>query len=145
MLHNSLRDFLEYNRTRIAPVSVDVPLISNQDVRMNIALIKQYHENMPQHEAEQVVFDSLQRLGLGHIAYKRNTALTAEERFCVMLLRAVMVEDAVVVIDRPFKLIPHLKDVDYIFQILEKVEDLYVSCHIYDYKWMAEKYGVLCQ
>lgn len=140
-----MRDFLDDNRKRVAPVSIDVPLISNQDVRMNIALIKQYHENMPQHEAEQVVFDSLQRLGLGRIAYKRNTALTAEERFCVMLLRAVMVQDAVVVIDRPFKLIPHLKDVDYIIQILKKVEDLYVSCHIYDYKWMAEKYGVLCQ
>ena len=130
----------KYGR-QAAPVSADVPLISNQDVWMNIALIKQYHENMPRQEAEQVVLNALQRLGLLSIAYKRNPALTNEERFCVMLLRAVMVRDAMVIIDRPLKIIPNLKDYDFIFQILKKIDDFYETCHIYDYKWMAEKYG----
>jgi ABC-type polar amino acid transport system ATPase subunit len=124
-----------------APVSADVPLISNQDVWMNIALIKQYHENMPRHEAEQLALNTLQRLGLLNIAYKRNPSLTNEERFCVMLLRSVMVRDAMVIIDRPLKIIPNLKDYDFIFQTLKKIDDFYITCHIYDYKWMAEKYG----
>ncbi|GAB6272930.1 MAG: hypothetical protein PHH96_01330 [Smithellaceae bacterium] len=126
-----------------APVSMDVPLISNQEVYMNIALIKQYHENMPKRRAQRMVVEYLQRLGVGDIAYKRNPVLTQEERFCAMLLRAAMVKDAMILIDQPFKIIPHLKDVRLIVAALKKIDDLYLSCHIYDYKWMEEKYGEL--
>ena len=133
------------NQRQAAPVSIDIPLISNQEVWLNIALIKQYHENMPRGEAEHIAINALQRLDLENIAYKRNPDLTNEERFCALLLRAAMVRDASIIIDRPFKIIPHLKDVDYIFQTLKKIEDLYSSCHIYDYEWLTEKYGALCQ
>lgn len=133
------------NQRQAAPVSIDIPLISNQEVWLNIALIKQYHENMPRGEAEHIAINALQRLGLENIAYKRNPALTNEERFCALLLRAAMVRDASIIIDRPFKIIPHLKDVDYVFQTLKKIEDFYSSCHIYDYEWLTEKYGALCQ
>jgi ABC-type lipopolysaccharide export system ATPase subunit len=126
-----------------APVSVDVPLISNQEVYLNIALIKQYHENMPKQQAQRLAIEYLQRLGLEHIAYIRNPALNPEERFCVMLLRAAMVRDAMIVIDRPFKIIPHLKEIQYIITALKKIDDLFLSCHIYEYKWMEEKYGEL--
>jgi ABC-type lipopolysaccharide export system ATPase subunit len=110
---------------------------------MNIALIKEYHENMPKHQAQRLVLEYLERVGLGHIAYKRNPALNSEERFCVMLLRAAMVQDAMILIDQPFKIIPHLKDIQFITNTLKKIDDLYVSCHIYDYQWMEEKYGEL--
>lgn len=126
-----------------APVSVDVPLISNQEVYMNIALIKQYHENMPKRRAQRMVVEYLQRLGVADIAYKRNPVLTQEERFCAMLLRAAMVKDAMILIDQPFKIIPHLKDIQLIVAALKKIDDLYLSCHIYDYQWMEEKYGGL--
>jgi ABC-type lipopolysaccharide export system ATPase subunit len=126
-----------------APVSVDVPLISNQDVYLNIALIKQYHENMPRREAERLAVEYLKRFDLGHIAHKRNPALSPEERFCAMLLRAAMVKEATILIDQPFKIIPHLKDMQFITTALKKIDDLYVSCHIYDYQWMEEKYGEL--
>jgi ABC-type nitrate/sulfonate/bicarbonate transport system ATPase subunit len=134
---------MENNRRQAALVSVDVPLLSNQDVWMNIALIKQYHENMPRPQAENMALNALQRLDLAYIANKRNPSLTNEERFCVFLLRACMVKDAIVMIDRPFKIIPHLKDISFIFQTLKKIDDFYVTCHIYDYKWMADKYGEL--
>ena len=134
---------METNRRQAAPVSVDVPLLSNQDVWMNIALIKQYHENMPRSQAENIVLNVLQRLDLTHIANKRNLSLTNEERFCVFLLRACMVQDALIMIDRPFKIIPHLQDINYIFHTLKKIDDFYLTCHIYDYKWMADKYGEL--
>ncbi|NTW07630.1 MAG: hypothetical protein HGA29_07275 [Syntrophaceae bacterium] len=108
---------------------------------MNIALIKQYHENVPRISAENMVLDALKRLDLVNIAYLRNPSLTNAERFCVLLLRACMVRDAIVIIDRPFKIIPHLQNSDFIFQTLKKIDDFYVTCYIFDYKWMAEKYG----
>lgn len=132
---------MESNRSQAAPVSVDVPLISNQEIWMNIALIKQYHENIPRVQAENLVLAALRRLNLEHVAYKRNRSLNDEERFCVFLLRSCMVRDAIVMIDRPFKLIPHLQDTSFIFQTLKKIDDLYLTCYIYDYKWMSAKYG----
>lgn len=132
---------MKTNTYRAAPVSIDLPLISNQEVWLNIALIKQYHENVPRVQAENLVLDALRRLDLVHIAYLRNPSLTSEERFCVMLLRACMVRNALVVIDRPFKIVPHLQDSDFIVKTLKKIDDLYATCYIYDYKWMAEKYG----
>jgi hypothetical protein len=108
---------------------------------MNIALIKQYHENIPKLQAKNLVLDALRRLGLEHVAYLRNLSLTSEERFCAMLLRACMVRDAVVMIDRPFKILPHLQHGDFIYNILNKIDDLYSICYIYDYHWMAQKYG----
>jgi len=110
---------------------------------MNIALIKEYHENMPRHQAEQLAVAYLQRLDLEQIAYKRNPSLTQEERFCALLLRAAMVQDAMIVIDQPFKIIPHLKNIQYVKTALQKVDDLFLSCQIYDYTWMEEKYGDL--
>jgi len=126
-----------------APVSVDVPLISNQEVYMNIAMIKQYHENMPKRQAQRLAVEYLERFDLGYIANKRNPALTQEERFCVMLLRAAMVKDAMILVDQPFKIISHFKDMQFIKTALKKIDDLYLSCHIYDYQWMEEKYGEL--
>jgi ABC-type lipopolysaccharide export system ATPase subunit len=104
-----------------------------------------YHENMPITQVEHIVFSALRRLDLEHIAYKRNPDLTNEERFYVMLLRAAMVRDALVIIDRPFKIVPHLNNINRIVQALKNIEDFYLSCHIYDYEWMAEKYEVLSQ
>jgi len=138
-----LSQFLLDHPLQAAPVSMDIPLISNQDVYMNIVLIKQYHENIPKHQARELAVEYLKRLDMGQIADKRNPALTQEERFCVMMLRAAMVKDAMLVIDQPFKIIPHLKDVQYIITALKKIDDLYLSCHIYDYQWMEEKYGEL--
>jgi ABC-type nitrate/sulfonate/bicarbonate transport system ATPase subunit len=98
---------------------------------------------MRKEQARQIALESLTRLGLAHIANKRNPALSPEERFCVMLLRAAMVKDAMLLIDRPFQIIPHLKNIHYIVDILKIIDDLYLSCHIYDYSWMEDKYGDL--
>lgn len=110
---------------------------------MNIALIKSYHENMSGNQAQKRAVEYLERLDLGPIAHKRNPALMPEERFCVMLLRAAMMKDAVILIDQPFKIIPHLHDIQFIKTAMKKIDDLYLSCHIYDYKWMEAKYGEL--
>lgn len=128
---------------QIGLVSTNVPLISNQDVCMNISLIKEYHENLSKREARQIALEGLRRLGLEHAAFKRNPSLSPEERFCVMLLRAAMIRDAIILIDRPFRMIPHLKDIQYVGSVLKKIDDFYRSCNIYDYVWMKDKYGDL--
>jgi ABC-type nitrate/sulfonate/bicarbonate transport system ATPase subunit len=126
----------------LAMVARDVPLLSNLDVWANIALIKQYHENMPAAKAERLVLGYLRRYDMEEIAYRRSPSLTAEERFCAMLLRAVCVQDAVVLIDRPFLLLPHLKDAARLFEMLAVISDLYVRCLIFDYTWDEERYEV---
>jgi ABC-type lipoprotein export system ATPase subunit len=131
-------------RDQIGPhlglISSNVPLISNLDVWHNIALIRQYHSNMPEKKAKSFVIQCLQRLELEGIAYKRNPFLSGEERFCAMLLRAAMVDDAVIVIDRPYNIMPHLRSTSFIYAALEKIDDLFTLCYIFDYNHDKNKY-----
>ncbi|HPD57516.1 MAG TPA: hypothetical protein P5294_10360 [Smithellaceae bacterium] len=144
-LDKALRRFMRARPRHAAPVSAAIPLISNQEAWLNIALIKQYHENMPVEESRNMVFGLLRDLGLEKIAEKRNPALGEEERFYVMLLRAAMVERAAIVIDRPFKMLPQLKNFSAVMTALKTIDGLYASCDIYDYDWMKDKYGALCR
>lgn len=124
-------------------ISLDAPLISNLDVWINIALIKQYHENLPNIKAKSIALHFLQRYGMEHIADKRNAVLTNKERFIVMLLRAVMVRDALIVLDRPFMIIPDIHDDRFIYDSLQLISDSFKECHIFDYKWFEDRYGIM--
>lgn len=121
-------------------ISLDIPLISNLDVWNNIALIKLYKENMPKREARKLVLKLLHRYHLEDIAYKRSTSLTEEQKFCVMLLRAAMVHEAIIVIDRPFIILHNSKDSRFMEDALEKIDDLYKQCHILEYIWNKSRY-----
>ena len=136
-----MEGFLADRKSNLGLVSLEVPLISNLPVWSNIALIRQYHENMPWEEAKTLVLDLLQRFGMAATAEKRNPSLTAEERFCIMLIRAAMVRDAVVVLDRPFRIFPDLPDGRFFTDSLRKVDDLIAEAHIFDYNWEKGRYG----
>jgi ABC-type sugar transport system ATPase subunit len=136
-----LEGFLADHRSHLGLVSLEVPLISNLPVWSNIALIRQYHENMPWEEAKTLALDLLQRFGMAATAEKRNSSLIAEERFCIMLIRAAMVRDAVVVLDRPFRILPDLQNGRFFTDALRKVDDLIAEAHIFDYNWEKERYG----
>lgn len=136
-----MEGFLADHKSHLGMVSLEVPLISNLPVWSNIALIRQYHENMPWEEAKTQALDLLQRFGMAAAAEKRNPSLTAEERFCIMLIRAAMVRDAVVVLDRPFRILPDLPDGRFFTDSLRKVDDLVAEAHIFDYNWEKERYG----
>ncbi len=123
-------------------VSLEAPLISNLTIWSNIALIPQYHRNMPWHEAKSRVETLLGRLGMASIAEKRNPALTEEERFCAMLLRAAMVRDAILVLDRPYTILTTFRDGTLLIDTLRKVDDLIAETHIFDYSWEKERYRV---
>ncbi len=136
-----MEGFLADHRSHLGLVSLEVPLISNLPVWSNIALIRQYHENMPWEEAKTLALDLLQRFGMAATAEKRNSSLIAEERFCIMLIRAAMVRDAVVVLDRPFRILPDLQNGRFFTDALRKVDDLIAEAHIFDYNWEKERYG----
>ena len=128
------------NRGRLGLVSVNAPLISNLNVLSNIALIQQYHQKISSDAAHQLVLQYLKRFGMENIAFKRNPALTHEERFCTMLVRAVMVVDALLVIDRPFQILKNHGDARFIYDALKTVSDSYAESHILDYSWNAQRY-----
>lgn len=140
-LQKELQSFIAAHKTRLGLVSLEAPLISNLTIWSNIALIRQYHQNMPRHEARAFTEDLLRRLGMVSIAEKRNPALTTEERFCAMLLRASMVRDAILVLDRPFSILTNLRDGHFIMENLRKVDDLIAEAHIFDYSWEKGRYG----
>ena len=120
---------------------MEAPLISNIDIWRNIALIIQYHRNISERRARDVAIQCLRRYGLEKLADARTKALKEEERFYVMLIRAAMVSDAIIVIDRPLKIVHSLESASYIFDALEKIDDLYTKCHIFDYTWNKGRYG----
>ena len=136
-----MNDFAIRNRESLGLVSLDIPLISNLDVWINIALIRMYHRNQPRAEAEKEVIGYLDRYGLGKIAYRRNSDLTDRERFCVMLLRAAMVANAALLIDRPFRMMPEMEDGRFILDRIGRIEDLYRTSCIFDYAWFEDRYG----
>ena len=140
-LQKELQSFILTHKKRLGLVSLDAPLISNLAIWSNIALILQYHQNVPRQEARVFAEDLLRRLGMVSIAEKRNPALTTEERFCAMLLRALMVTDAILVLDRPFNILTNLGNGHFIMETLRKMDDFIVEIHIFDYTWEKERYG----
>ena len=137
----SLDAFLAEQRSHLGLVSPEVPLISNLPVWSNIALIRQYHENTPREEAKALAVDILERFGLGEISEKRIFSLKTEELFCVMIIRAAMVRDAVVVLDRPFRILPDHRDGRFFTDALRKIDDLIAEAYIFDYSWEKGRYG----
>jgi ABC-type nitrate/sulfonate/bicarbonate transport system ATPase subunit len=138
-----LQKAIALHKARLGMVSAQAPLISNLDAWLNVALIRQYHENLPRDRARREVLASLDRFGMGAIADRRISSLEDQERFCIMLLRAAMVKRAVLVIDRPFQIMPDLQDARYVGRSLKWIDDLYEECHIFDYVWMKDHYGAL--
>ena len=143
MLGKELSDFILEHRKNLGLVSLDAPLLSNLDVSVNIALIKQYHENLSADKARELVLLYLTRYHLEHISNKRNSALTNRERFYVMLLRAAMVRDSIVVIDKPFTIVPDVQDDQFIYDALKVVDDSFKECHIFDYIWFKDRYRMI--
>jgi ABC-type nitrate/sulfonate/bicarbonate transport system ATPase subunit len=115
-------------------------LISNLNILHNIALIPEYHDRRSRREAEALVHHYLERMNMTYIALQRNPVLSDMERFCALLLRAAMVKENAVVIDRPFKIMPELEDTRFIGRMLRVIDDLLQECHIFDYIRNQDRY-----
>ncbi|GEM_PF-632846 len=108
-LKEELHAFMAY-RHPVGLVSREMPLISNLSVLENIALIRQYHSRLSRRRAEEMAREYLRRPQLEDLVGRLNPTLREEQRFCVMVLRAVMLEDSILVLDRPFEMMPALGD-----------------------------------
>ncbi len=60
-----------------------------------------------------------------------------------MLLRAAMVRDSIIAIDRPFKIMPDVEDDRFIHDALQRIYDSFKKCFIFDYIWFKERYKTL--
>jgi len=96
---------------------------------------------MPAEEARAFAVELLSRMDMEAVSGKRNSALTTEERFCAMLLRAAMIRDALIVLDRPFNILTNLRDGTFIMDSLHRIDDLIAEVYIFDYSWAESCYG----
>jgi ABC-type lipoprotein export system ATPase subunit len=121
-------------------VTKELPLLSNLSAWQNIALIKQYHENLGIKKSYETALDLLTRLGIESVAHKRNPQLSEEEIFFVKLIRAVMFLDAKIAIDRPFRQVGESLHPELLHQNLQTLSRYYLRCFIFDYQSNQERY-----
>jgi len=141
-LSESLAEIKERHPKNLGLVSLDVPLISNLSVWLNIALIRQYHLNENKRKSRRGALELLNRFRKIELADLPIGALDHQDRFLVKLLRAAMVPDAWLVLDRPFRLVPDLPDAGMIEKSLKQIDELYSSCQILDYLWNRDRYRI---
>ena len=134
-------EFLRQN-TGSVRVSAALPLISNLTVWENVALVKQYHLGFSKKRSRALVLRYLALIGLESFAHARDPDLNEEQRFCVMVLRAVMMPRAVLLIEQPFNVLPADRDAAVIFNVLNLLDDLYTQCYILDYTLNQHRYRV---
>jgi ABC-type histidine transport system ATPase subunit len=124
-----------------ALVADDLPLRANLSVLENIAIVPQYRQNLSYREATDQAWALLARLGRTDCAMKRDPALTGEERFVAKLLRAVMLQPPIILIDRPALLLPDIHYPPFLESTLQALAGDFDDCRILDYAWNAPLYA----
>jgi len=125
---------------RYAPVSADIPLLSNLSVFQNIALIRQYHDRIEADEAQRTTTELLERFDLCRLTTRRPYELGDWDLFLVKLLRASQRATAAVVIDRPFSQVGELPSITPIRKALELLDFPGVEAIIVGYEWNRARY-----
>jgi ABC-type proline/glycine betaine transport system ATPase subunit len=106
----------------------------------NIAIVPQYRQNLSYEDAADQAWTLLFRVGRTECAFKRDPALTGEERFVAKLLRACILRPPIILIDRPALLLPDIHYPPFLQATFETLEGAYQSCWIVDYTWNAPLY-----
>ncbi len=133
-------DFLA-GHSGAALVSADMPLRANLAVLENIAVVPQYHLNLPYQDAVDVAWNLLLQAGYTDAAYKRDPALSHEERFVAKLLRAAVGQPDLLLIDRPAMLLPDTRYPPFVEDVLNRLADHLNDCWILDYRWNEPLYA----
>lgn len=116
-------------------VSARLPLRANLTVLENIAVVPQFRRGMRVAEAERHALDLLERVGCADCAYRRDPDLDHEQRFLAKLLRAIVLEPTIILIDRPGRLLPDTFYPRFLKTTLAALNGRYEQCWIVDYKW----------
>ena len=117
-----------------------MPLRANLAVIENIAVVPQYTRNMRYQDAVDLAWNLLLTVGQSDCAYKRDSALSHEERFAAKLLRAAVSRPALLLIDRPALLLPDTRYPPFVQHMLESLESHLNDCWILDYQWNEPLY-----
>jgi ABC-type lipoprotein export system ATPase subunit len=125
----------------IALVSPDMPLRANLSALDNIALIPQYRDNLAYDIAADTAWLLLDQAGHQAIAYKRDPDLSHAERCVTKLLRAVIGEPPIILIERPALLLPDTNYPSFLFDLLQKLSQNLKTCWIVDYEWNQPLYA----
>jgi ABC-type histidine transport system ATPase subunit len=124
-----------------ALVADELPLRANLSVLENIAIVPQYRQNLSYQEAADQAWALLARVGKTDCALKRDPALTCEERFVAKLLRAVVRQPPIILIDRPALLLPDIHYPPFLETTLQALAGDCEDCRILDYAWNAPLYA----
>lgn len=122
-------------------VSVELPLRANLSVLENIAIVPQYRQNLSYERAADQAWALLARLNQTDCALKRDPSLNCVERFVAKLLRAVILQPPIILIDRPALLLPDVHYPPFLASTLQALEGVYGDCRILDYAWNAPLYA----
>jgi hypothetical protein len=119
-----------------------MPLRANLVVLDNIAIVPQYHQNMPYQKAADIAWNLLLAVERTGIAEKRDPQLTHEERFLAKLLRATIRHSSLLIIDRPALLLPDTHYPPFVATTLSRLEAHLNACWILDYPWNKPLYNL---
>ena len=118
-----------------------MPLRANLAALENIAIVPQYHQNMPYEQAVDIAWNLLLDMERTEIAYKRDPQLTFEERFITKLLRAAIRHPTLLIIDRPALLLPDTHYPPFVATTLARLDSHLNDCWILDYPWNEPLYN----
>lgn len=104
------------------PVSLKAPFLSNLNVLDNIIVVVDARASFPGKSQRDSVLELLERLGKKELAYKHHTTLDARDYFLVQLVRASIVKEGIIIIDRPFQMFSGSAGLEFIIEGLERLE-----------------------
>lgn len=103
-------------------ISKELPLISNLNMIENIAIIEEFHNRITTNEAHSHGFELLKKINCESIAYKHINECSYLELFYVMLLRAIMCKEDVIIVCYVYFLVEDLETLDPIVEVLENLK-----------------------
>jgi ABC-type lipoprotein export system ATPase subunit len=122
-------------------VSESLPLRANLSVLENLTIVLQFRTNTYIGEANDTAWKLLTQVGYTECAEQRDPDLSYEERFVAKLLRAIVLNPPIIMIDRPAQLLPDSHYPFFLNRLLLALEGSFEQCWILDYAWNAPLYN----
>lgn len=124
----------------VARVALDLPLRANLSALDNIALIPLYQRHYSAADSARQAQSMLEQLGHADIAPLRDPDMTPAQRFVTKLARALMLQRAQLVIDRPGAMLYDVPYPAFIRQLAEQTA-MTGTWEIYDFSWNQPLYN----
>lgn len=121
-------------------MSPDIPLLSNLSVYDNISLVPRYLTTEKDETIRTEIVQFLNTLEISDSINKKTFQLDSETIFKVKLLRALMLKDSVIVVDRPFVMLNTAPDIKPVEEMLKTLVTDEKKIIFLDFEWNKSKY-----